>query len=977
MYFVGTTYLSNIPYVTGKYDTTHNGFIDIFFGKIDVDNLEMEWASYLGGNSFDISYSMAINSQYIYISGISKSSNFPTTSNTAFQDSKIGDENIILSVFNIAGDSLKYSTFYSNTSASSTDKYQSMAIDVHPNGNVYMGGRGLGEFSSLNEIQTQTLNNKTYGILLGIEPEIINNNLSYNWLFRSKFGSGDASDPNDNDGTDIYSLDVDDDENIYIFGHTHDADSNFALSEEAFDTIKTEKRAYYFTKLHLDGNLLIDYNSYLCDIATHPENCWYSRILYNDGKIYIGGTIQSRTLPIKNAFDSTSSTRETAFISVFEPNGEGASDLVYSSYFGTLDTTKTSFIRDIDLYCGKIVFTGSTEDSIHRNQYQPINTFQTLEHMMIGTVNMTQIGTLTLESVGYYGYPNYYNANESYAIKTSPIRDFVYSAGSNSSFWKFYTEICNDTCRCPDDRYDWLELTVEECADSCKWKYNLDIPLPYSDQFFYGRVQIYYNDEFIDVTNIPRSTSLSAYLLATSDSSCFGQNTEVIVRVELFCSDNHFPDCVIEKSVICGCPCPTSKEDWMSITVDKPSPECDSTQCYIQHNWNIPQEYEGCYTDYRYINEDNPEGETGKLDTATFTAYNDCIDPTTTYNATLVLYKGSVGADSCVIDLTAYCNYNEDIYHCPTDCDSIPFDKATYTMTSPCDPDCEIKVYYETRDDCGNQDLMITGIEVVRADNGDTTACLKCPIEDLLEDVSIELIRKNPMGFDPVWHHPFDTVCNTTWRVIIASCWTSWNRRVFIDSLQIAGHEEPREPGYRTVELYQSCESECCVRGFEVCKFPYPSDSTQITDLGLLFGEDIICEDTLDLGGYEQYPCEYSCDFLDDIDSTVYSGPPIGKISIDEGKFTIRPEDIVIEYKTSQTNDIFTVITRNAQNIESLRINIIDINGKIMDVKTNSVNISLQYYSFDISDYPSGVYLFNMITNKGSVGSGKFIILKY
>ncbi|MFC2131918.1 SBBP repeat-containing protein, partial [Bacteroidota bacterium] len=71
---------SGFPTTTGAYDTSYNGSDDVFLCKLNSSGTGLQYSTYIGGSNSDVGYAIDfIDSNYIYLSGNTSSTNFPTT----------------------------------------------------------------------------------------------------------------------------------------------------------------------------------------------------------------------------------------------------------------------------------------------------------------------------------------------------------------------------------------------------------------------------------------------------------------------------------------------------------------------------------------------------------------------------------------------------------------------------------------------------------------------------------------------------------------------------------------------------------------------------------------------------------------------------------------------------------------------------------------------------------------------------------
>jgi hypothetical protein len=111
VYLTGVT--SSEDFATmGAYDTTYNGGdYDAFVAKLNETGNLLEYATYLGGDTTDMAYGIAVDySGAAYLAGYTLSSDFPTTSE-AFDITHNGPIDAFVAKLNTTGDTLKYASF--------------------------------------------------------------------------------------------------------------------------------------------------------------------------------------------------------------------------------------------------------------------------------------------------------------------------------------------------------------------------------------------------------------------------------------------------------------------------------------------------------------------------------------------------------------------------------------------------------------------------------------------------------------------------------------------------------------------------------------------------------------------------------------------------------------------------------------------------------------------------------------------------
>ncbi|MEP6794628.1 MAG: SBBP repeat-containing protein [Saprospiraceae bacterium] len=134
-YVTGRTNFSDYPVTAGAFDQTANGGGDVFVTKLNSSASALIFSTFLGGNGNEFGYDIAIDgSENVYISGLTSSSNFPTTAG-AYNTSNNGDNDIFVSRLNGSGSVLLYSSFIGG---SLEEGGRSIAIDA--NGIAYITG---------------------------------------------------------------------------------------------------------------------------------------------------------------------------------------------------------------------------------------------------------------------------------------------------------------------------------------------------------------------------------------------------------------------------------------------------------------------------------------------------------------------------------------------------------------------------------------------------------------------------------------------------------------------------------------------------------------------------------------------------------------------------------------------------------------------------------------------------------------------
>ncbi|MFN7921186.1 MAG: hypothetical protein U0Q16_13890 [Bryobacteraceae bacterium] len=132
-YVCGYTTSPNFPITTGVYDSTHNGFDDVFVSKISPSGNALNYSTFVGGSGNDDAWAMAVDgSANVYVAGQTFSSNFPVVGQT--QGFAGGGDGFVF-ILNSLGTAVTWSTYLGG---SLDDIVRSVALDNQ--GRILAGG---------------------------------------------------------------------------------------------------------------------------------------------------------------------------------------------------------------------------------------------------------------------------------------------------------------------------------------------------------------------------------------------------------------------------------------------------------------------------------------------------------------------------------------------------------------------------------------------------------------------------------------------------------------------------------------------------------------------------------------------------------------------------------------------------------------------------------------------------------------------
>ena len=314
-----------------KNTDTKNGYGQRFIYGFQVASYDKEkpliidpvlaYSTYLGGNSFDAGYGIAVDtSGNAYVTGFTGSTDFPTTPgayDTSFNGGSSLGGDAFVTKLNPTGTALTYSTYLGG---SSTDKGYGIAVDT--SGNAYVTG------------WTESPNFPTQSPIQGAkggyyDAFVTKINSSGDALVYSTYLGGDSYDWG-------YCIAVDTSDNVYVTGET--ASTNFPTQDAYDTTCGTDGNcnwdgSYYYTdafvtKINSSGSALV-YSTYL---GGSREDVGEGGIAVDtSGNVYVTGDTESPDFPTQSPFQGSFGGILDTFVTKINSSG---SSLVYSTYLG-------------------------------------------------------------------------------------------------------------------------------------------------------------------------------------------------------------------------------------------------------------------------------------------------------------------------------------------------------------------------------------------------------------------------------------------------------------------------------------------------------------------------------------------------------------------------------------------------------------------------------------------------------------------
>lgn len=294
----GRTFSTDFP-VLNPFQSSHasdGGNEDGFVTKLSADGNSLIFSTYLGGNEDDFVQGVALDpSGNEYVTGITGSSNFPTTAGS-FQpqvDTNPSGSSFV-SKFDPSGQNLLYSTYLTAT--------QAFGIAVNSSGNAYVTGlAGTGFPVTPGAFQTTEGGGSSTDVFV-TEFDTTGSSLVY-----STYLGGN----NEDDGV---AIALDSSGNAYVTGQT--ASVNFPLQSPVQPNYGGQPNAFV-SELNDTGAKLI-FSTYLGGGAEgFGESQGNAVAVDKSGDIYVAGLTGTPDFPVVKPFQSQLNGFQNAFITEF------------------------------------------------------------------------------------------------------------------------------------------------------------------------------------------------------------------------------------------------------------------------------------------------------------------------------------------------------------------------------------------------------------------------------------------------------------------------------------------------------------------------------------------------------------------------------------------------------------------------------------------------------------------------------------
>ncbi|HPI20291.1 MAG TPA: SBBP repeat-containing protein [Candidatus Kapabacteria bacterium] len=337
-YITGYTYLgSDFPVTENAFQKTNLGEFDVFLSKFNTNGSQLLFSTLLGGNSEEFGQTVyVLNEQNVYLSGFTRSSDFPVTENAydkTYNDTstiKSITSDVFLSKINSISGTLDYSSYIG---AAAKDGSYILRLD-NENNIILAGVSESADFPVTPESYDTSYNNIDGQLGPGDGILFKFNQAADSLLFSTYLGGTNADR--------IYDLVLDSINNIYAIGTTSSRDFPTTINlDTAFIKDKENVSNAFISKFSSNGDSLY-FSSYL---GGSFSDIGKAVALIKENQIVAVGTTNSPDFPITpNGFDTTY-------------NDEALSDC-FLSILTTLNFT-VSAGADVEICRTKGVFIGN------------------------------------------------------------------------------------------------------------------------------------------------------------------------------------------------------------------------------------------------------------------------------------------------------------------------------------------------------------------------------------------------------------------------------------------------------------------------------------------------------------------------------------------------------------------------------------------------------------------------------------------
>jgi hypothetical protein len=307
-YVTGVTTSADFPVTARAFQRSSSspGIEDAFVAKLSPTGA-LVYATYLGGNSSDLGYAIAIDQNgAAYVAGSTNSVNFPVTGYAPQRTFNGGSADCFIAKIDPAGATLSYSSYLGGENI---DVCKGIAVDA--SGAAFVTGTTLSNGFPVTAALKQTLSGPSDAFLTKLSPA------GDRFLFSTYLG-GEGAD----DGSVVR---VDSTGAVYIAGDT--ASTGFPVTSGAVQRQNNGGYDAFVCGVANDGSQIV-FATYLGGKGADSINDLF---VGQDGRIVVAGYTSSMDFPVVQAFQGSAGGTFDAFVAVL---GAGGSTLDFASYLG-------------------------------------------------------------------------------------------------------------------------------------------------------------------------------------------------------------------------------------------------------------------------------------------------------------------------------------------------------------------------------------------------------------------------------------------------------------------------------------------------------------------------------------------------------------------------------------------------------------------------------------------------------------------
>ncbi len=329
VYITGGTESSNFPVTAGAYDTSFNGWHDVFVMKVSPEG-KVIWSTFIGGPGYDRAYAIEVDAKgYIYVAGRA-GPGFPVTGG-AFQtrfmggqeSPRYGPQDGFVLKLTPDGSKLVWASYFGTS-----DPGTIRDLDIDRDGNVYIvSGHDPTQASAMppgwSEWFAKGFQKFPQGGTDRVVAKIAPDGSRVLWATFLGGSADEGGGP---------TIRVDSRGYPYVFTNTMSAD--MPTTPRAYDTTHNGGTDVYVAKLTPDGSALV-YGTYLGGSRDDGPGDTHGGAVDAEGNAYVSGYTFSHDFPttsgVLRRMGGNSNKIADSFTSKLSPDG---SHLIRSTYYG-------------------------------------------------------------------------------------------------------------------------------------------------------------------------------------------------------------------------------------------------------------------------------------------------------------------------------------------------------------------------------------------------------------------------------------------------------------------------------------------------------------------------------------------------------------------------------------------------------------------------------------------------------------------